>query len=141
MLSYPRGYVAFACGMILIAGHFLSFGIVWLNSSISPTAKSDVIALIIPITVASVTSAILYAAQYSEIDLGATPKVNPFFLVVSIFIPLLFFAIILIGLANLDGEESVKNFKIFIVSAEAAFGGIFVIVTEALFGSRSEDES
>jgi hypothetical protein len=135
MLTYPRGQISFVCGMLLLIGHFLSFVLVWGNSAISPVAKSDIIAIIVPITVASVTSAVLYAAKHAEMDLKATPPVNAFFLTVAIIIPLGFFAVLFWGLYSLDGERAVDDFKLFIVTAEAMFGGIFVVVTEALFSS------
>ncbi len=141
MFSFPKGQVAFMCGMILIFGHFAAFLLVWANSSISPTAKNDIISIIIPITVASITSAVLYAVKHGEMNLKETPIVNPFFLVVSIVIPTMFFGLIFWGLIALDGEQSVKDFKLYIVSAEAAFGGVFVIVTEALFSTKSTVES
>ena len=139
MFSYPRGQVAFACGMMFIFGHFAAFVLVWANSSISPTAKNDITSIIVPITVASVTSAVLYAVKHAEIDLKNTPTVNPFFFLVSIIIPAMFFAVLLYGIFDLDGERSVDQFKLYIVAAEAMFGGVFVIVTEALFGSHKAD--
>ena len=51
-------------------------------------------------------------------------------------IPAMFFALIFWGLWSLDGEQSVDKFKVFIISAEAMFGGIFAIVTEALFSAQ-----
>lgn len=139
MPSYPKGQLAFVCGMILVIGHFITFILIWRNSSISPSAKSDIVAMIVPITAASVTSAVLYASKHSEIDLRATPPVNAFFIFVSIIIPLMLFSILMYGIFHMDGEGSVNDFKAFIISAEAMFGGLLVIVTEALFGTHAED--
>lgn len=137
-MGMARGQVAFYCGMILIFGHFAAFALVWLNSSISPSSKSDIVAIIVPLTVASVTSAVLYAMKHGEIDLRRTPKVNAFFFLISTIVPLMFFIILLLGLYQLDGEGSVEDFKAYIVSFEAAFAGIFVVVTEALFSSHKD---
>jgi hypothetical protein len=140
MLMYPKGQVSFVCGMMLLIGHFFAFVLVWSNSSISPLAKNDIIAILVPITVASVTSAVLYAAKHAEMDLKTTPPVNAFFLTVAIFVPAGFFMVLFWGLYSLDGERSVDDFKLFIVSAEAMFGGIFVVVTEALFSSSKTND-
>lgn len=135
-MRYTKGQVAFVCGMMLLFGHFAAFVLVWTNEAISPTSKNDIVAIIVPMTVASVASAVLYAMKHGEIDLRLTPKVNIFFLSMAIFVPIMFFAILLGGLWGLNGDPSVDTFKIYIVTAEATFGGLFVIVTEALFGGQ-----
>lgn len=142
MKKLRKGQLAFLCGTILLAGHALVFFFVWSNVNISPTSKNDMIAIILPLTVASAISAVLYAVKHGEIDLSKTAEVNGFFMLVVIGVPVVFFVILIWGIVSLDGDSGVDDFKIFIVSFEAAFGGIFTIATEALFGSpKKSDET
>jgi len=86
-------------------------------------------------------SATIYASQNAEIDLKNTPETNMFFFLFAVLIPIIFFGILIFGLASLDGDAEVKNFKTFMLAAEAIFGGVFAIMMEGIFGSPKKSKS
>ncbi|WP_036797272.1 hypothetical protein [Leisingera caerulea] len=135
---FPRGLIAMTFGFILLGGHAICYFVITSNDSVSPSSKSDVVAIFIPLTVAALTSAALYAVKHADIKLSETARANVFFAVFAIVVPLMFFYILVDGLWKLDGDQSVDDFKRYVVAAEAVFGGVFTIMSEAVFGKPRE---
>lgn len=131
----PRGMIAMWSGLLILAGNFLAFLSTYLNGSISPASKGDIIAIIVPVTVASLTSTVNYAMKNAEVDLKETPKANHLFTFFALVVPLIFLGILLTGIWNLDGDRSVADFKLMVVATQAMFGGVFALTVEGVFGT------
>ena len=134
-MLFPRGVLAFWGGIIVIFAHFFSLLIISSNSTISWSSKSDLYAIMLPITVASITSAVVYFLKHALIDPKNTPKTNAGYFLVTILLPAAAFVILGWKLYQLDGEPSVDNFKVFVVGFEAFFGVILAMTNESLFSS------
>lgn len=136
-----KGYIAAIAALTLLVGHIAMLLVLNAQTSIGGQAKTDIVGVIVPITVASLTSATIYVVKHAEIDLANTPKANLLFAAFAVILPLFTIVYIIFGMTQLVDDQSVSEFKRQVVAAEGFLGGSFVLVMDALFGGSAAKEA
>jgi membrane protease YdiL (CAAX protease family) len=133
-----KGYLSAYTALLLLFGHmYIYYQIVGL-----PVSEENITAIsqiVYPIIGASLVSAVLFVIRQQHQRLSETEDVNWLFGVFVAVLPTVTVGYIVYSLSQVGGNGDVPELKTTIAVGETFFGGVFVLVVDALFGGHKSN--
>lgn len=135
-----KGYVAAYAALLLLFGHMYIYYLI-LGLPVSDEHIDSVSQMIFPIIGASLVSSVLFVIRQQYTRLSDTDGVNWLFSVFVAVIPTVIIAFIIYGLLSVKSNNDIPDLESTIAVGETFFGGVFVLIVDAVFGERTRTDN